>query len=34
MSRLGLNVIWFNEYAELPDMLDELFNNSEKCFFT
>lgn len=30
MSRLGLNVIWFNEYAELPDMLDKLFNNSEK----
>lgn len=30
MSRLGLNVIWFNKYEELPDMLDKLFNNSEK----
>ena len=33
MSRLGLNVIGFNEYADLPDMLDKLFNNSEKVIF-
>lgn len=29
MSKLGLKVIWFNEYEELPSKLKDLFTNQE-----